>query len=144
MRGRDQAESARSGRLAEAGIHVLAGPTAQQEPEHVGGTPRHGRAGQHVLADGFHDEAFGREKMAKEVYEFYTKEFSVEDILRVKLPQMSELRYIALNSFLSDERYPPNLRRTLMARIQLERPKLFEQLRQQHEKLFEKAGGDER
>lgn len=91
------------------------------------------------------DEAVGREKIAKELYDFYVEGTSDETVLRINLPPFSQLRYIALNNFLNDERYPPSLRRTLMTKIQIERPKLFEQLRKEHEKLFEKeAGGDER
>jgi len=99
--------------------------------------------GYYRYAVGDDDEAAGREAMAREVYESYMKEFSDEDVLRVDLPEMPQLRYIALNSFLSDQRYPPNLRQTLLARIELERPKLFEQLKAQHEKLLKKAAGDE-
>ena len=95
------------------------------------------------FALGQNDEAAGRESMAKEVYEIYTKEFDDETVLRVDLPPLSRLRYIALRRFLNDMRYPPNLKQALLAKIKLERPKMFEQLKLQEEELFKKATGNE-
>jgi hypothetical protein len=83
------------------------------------------------------NEAFEREKMAKDVYDIY-KSFHPSDDGRIELPDLRVLRYLALLDFLNDEQYPPNLRRSLIGRIKLERPKLAEQLEQQEKKLFEK------
>ena len=45
------------------------------------------------------------------------------------------MRYLALRDFLNDAQYPPNLRGNLLGRIKIERPKLFEQLLGEEEKL---------
>ena len=79
------------------------------------------------------DEAASREKMAKEVYDHYQAEYSDEN--RIDLPDFKLLRYFALLDFLNDQQYPPNLRRNLLGRIKIERPKLAEQLEQQERKF---------
>ena len=79
------------------------------------------------------DEAFGREKVAKEVYDFYQAEYKDED--RINLPDFKLLRYFGLIDFLYDEQYPVNLRRSLLGRIEIERPELSEQLKEQQKKL---------
>jgi len=84
------------------------------------------------------DEAFGREKMAREVFEYYSEEFSDESTDRMKLPDFAMLRYLALDGFLRDEMYPPRLRQSLLGRIQIERPDLFEQLEAQRRLLLQK------
>lgn len=83
------------------------------------------------------DEAFGREKMAKEVYDHYRAEYSDEN--RIDLPDFKLLRYLALLDFLNDQQYPINLRRNLFGRIKIERPELAEQLKQEEEKLLKKS-----
>ncbi len=83
------------------------------------------------------DEAFGREKMAKEVYDHYESSYSDED--RIGLPDFKLLRYFALSNFLSDQQYPLTLRRNLFGRIKIERPQLAEQLKQQEEMLLKQA-----
>ena len=82
-------------------------------------------------AVGDDDEAFGREKMAKEVYDFYQKGLSDEASGRIPLPDLNIMRYAGLTSFLSDARYPDDLKRTLVERIRIERPELYEKLKQQ-------------
>jgi len=79
------------------------------------------------------DEAFGREKMAKEVYDHYQSAYADED--RINLPDFRLLRYFALLDFFNDRQYPLNLRRNLLGRIKIERPELAEQLKQQEEKF---------
>ncbi len=83
------------------------------------------------------DEAFGREKMAEEVHKHYLAKFP--DTPRVGLPEMPLLRYLALRDFLDDWQYPPNLRRNLFGRIKVERPELYEKLKQQEQKLLKQA-----
>ncbi len=83
------------------------------------------------------NEAFGREKMAEEVYRHYMAKFG--DLPRIDLPEMPVLRYLALRDFLGDWQYPPNLRRNLLGRIKIERPDLFEKLMQQEAKLFKQS-----
>jgi hypothetical protein len=80
------------------------------------------------------DEAFGREKMAKEVYDHYQSPRVDEN--RIDLPDFTLLRYLAIMDFLNDQQYPPNMRLALYNRIRLERPELAEQLEKQEEKLL--------
>ena len=75
--------------------------------------------------------------MAQEVYDNYVTDKA--DIARVSLPEMPVLRYLALRDFLDDWQYPPNLRRNLFGRIKVERPELYEKLKQQEQKLLEQA-----
>jgi len=77
------------------------------------------------------DEAFGREKMAKEVHDHYQSAYSDEH--RIDLPDFKLLRYFAIRDFLSDFQYAPDIRRSLLGRISIERPDLFKQLEQQEE-----------
>jgi len=79
------------------------------------------------------DEAFSRENLAKQVYDFYNEQ--TEESVRINLPELPRLRYMALQDFLSDQQFPPALRQSLLARIRIERPKLYEQLKQQQEQL---------
>jgi hypothetical protein len=88
-------------------------------------------------AVGDDDEAFGREKMAKEVYDYYQKSLSGEATDRVALPDFNIIRYVGLTSFLNDARYPDDLKRTLVDRIRIERPELYEKLKQQESVLQE-------
>jgi len=81
--------------------------------------------------------AAGSEKLAKEVWQHYQSEYSNEH--RIDLPEFPMLRYFALMNFLSDDLYPPNLRRNLLGRIKIERPDLYKQLEQQEEELRKQA-----
>jgi len=81
------------------------------------------------------DEAFGKEKMAKEVHDRYQSMYLDEN--RIDLPDFKLLRYFALLDFLNDQQYPPSLRRNLLGRIKVERPDLVEQLERQEEKMLE-------
>ncbi len=83
------------------------------------------------------DEAFGREKMAKDVYDQYQSAYLDEN--RINLPDFKLLRYFALIDFLNDRQYPSNLRLNLRGRIKIERPELARQLEQQEKKLLKKA-----
>ena len=80
------------------------------------------------------DEAFGREKMAKEVYDHYQSPRVDEH--RIDLPDFALLRYLALMDFLNDQQYPPNMRLALYNRIRIERPEVAEQLKKQEEELL--------
>jgi hypothetical protein len=80
------------------------------------------------------DEAFGREKMAKEVYDHYQSPRVDEH--RIDLPDFTLLRYLALIDFLNDQQYPPNMRLALYSRIKLERPELAEQLEKKEKELL--------
>jgi hypothetical protein len=80
------------------------------------------------------DEAFGREKMAKEVYDHYQSPRVDEH--RIDLPDFTLLRYLAIMDFLNDQQYPPNMRLALYNRIRIERPEFAEQLKKQEEELL--------
>jgi hypothetical protein len=80
------------------------------------------------------DEAFGREKMAKDAYDHYTSAYSDEH--RINLPDFKVSRYLALIDFLNDEQYPLNLRLNLRGRIKIERPELAEQLEKQENEIL--------
>jgi hypothetical protein len=80
------------------------------------------------------DEAYGREKLAQQVWDYYQTKFQDEN--RIDLPELPRLRYTALIDFLDDDLYSPNLRQNLLARIRVERPQLLEQLRQQEEQVI--------
>ena len=79
------------------------------------------------------DEAFGREKMAKEIHDHYQSAYLDEN--RIDLPDFKLMRYFALLDFFNDYQYPLNMRRNLLARIKIERPELAEQLKQLEEKM---------
>jgi hypothetical protein len=79
------------------------------------------------------DEAFGREKMAKEIHDHYQSAYLDEN--RIDLPDFKLMRYFALLDFFNDYQYPLNMRRNLLARIKIERPELAEQLKKMEEKL---------
>ncbi|MHC4643038.1 MAG: hypothetical protein ACYS32_15455 [Planctomycetota bacterium] len=83
------------------------------------------------------NEAFGREKMAQEVHEHYMIKFA--DTPRIDLPEMPVLRYMALNDFMEDWRYPPNLKNNLLGRIKVERPDLYKKLQQEEGKLIKQS-----
>ncbi len=82
------------------------------------------------------NEASGREKLAEEVHSYYQGKYRDEN--RIDLPDFRLLRYFALIDFLNDQQYPPNLRGSLLGRINIERPKLAEQLEQQHQELLKR------
>ena len=81
------------------------------------------------------NEAFDREKMAKEVYDHYQRQYPDEQ--RIDLPDFKLLRYFALIDFLNDQQYPFDMRLNLRARIKIERPGLAEQLEQAEQKTLE-------
>jgi hypothetical protein len=54
------------------------------------------------------------------------------------LPDFAMLRFIALDGFLRDEMFPLRLKQSLLARIKIERPDLFEQLEEQRRLLLKK------
>ena len=55
------------------------------------------------------------------------------------LPQMDMLRYSAFMEFMNDRSYPEELRQSLMGRIKIEKPELFEKLRKQENILMERS-----
>jgi len=79
------------------------------------------------------DEAAGRERIAEEVYKFYNDSYS--DSHRVPLPKLPRMRYLALRDFLFDEQYSQELRKSLLARISIEKPELYKELKAEAEKM---------
>jgi len=82
------------------------------------------------------DEAAGREKLAQDVYTMYQNENRSESY-RLGMPSFEMLRYMAFMDFLNDLEYPQELRMSLLGRIQVERPDLFEKLQKQEKQYFE-------
>jgi hypothetical protein len=83
------------------------------------------------------NEAFGRESLAKEIFDFYIKEFPDEH--RIDLPPLRRLKYLALRAFLDDQRFRPGLAHALKKRIEIERPELYQQLIKQEELYRQEA-----
>jgi len=80
------------------------------------------------------DEAsLGRENLAKEIHGYYQGKYLDEN--RIDLPAFKVLQYIALRDFLDDWQFVPNLRLSLLARIEIERPELAEKLQTWKEEL---------
>ncbi|MBU2597064.1 MAG: hypothetical protein KJ757_05860 [Planctomycetes bacterium] len=84
------------------------------------------------------DEAFGREKMAREVYDYYQPNSNDEEANRIALPDFDIMRYIGLTGFIKDSRYPEDLRQNLLERIRTERPELYEKMKKQQETVIQK------
>jgi len=79
------------------------------------------------------DEASGREKLAQQVYDYYQREIGEDVPGRIGLPPMDLLRYSAFRDFMQDPQYPDSFKMSLIGRIQIERPDLFEKLQKQEE-----------
>ena len=71
--------------------------------------------------------SYGREKLAQEIHNYYQKKYLDEN--RIDLPDFRVLQYLALRDFLEDWQFVPNLRLSLLARIEIERPELAEKLK---------------
>jgi len=75
----------------------------------------------------------GREKLAQEIHNYYQKKYLDEN--RIDLPDFKDLQYLALRDFLDDRQFVPDLRLSLIARIEVERPELAEKLKPWKEDL---------
>ncbi|MCI0498948.1 MAG: hypothetical protein L0Y36_04615, partial [Planctomycetales bacterium] len=85
------------------------------------------------------DEAAGRENMAQEIHAIYQRQMGEGEPGRMGLPPMNWLRYQALYEFLNDPMYPEHMRLSLIGRIQLERPDLYEKLQNEETKRLEQS-----
>lgn len=94
------------------------------------------KEGYYHYAVGDDDEAFGREQMARQVYNSYQSEYRGEGVDRITLPKFSMLRYIGLKMFLDDQSYPKIVRANLLKRIQIQRPDLYKQLKKLNEQVL--------
>jgi len=83
------------------------------------------------------DDAAGQENMAQEIYDIYQKSMGLDEPGRMGLPPMVWFRYQAFAGFLNDPMYPEEMRSSLIGRIQVERPDLFEKLRKQEIQFIE-------
>jgi len=81
----------------------------------------------YLYAIGDDEASYGREALAKEIHDYYQKKYLDEN--RIDLPDFKVLQYLALRDFLDDWQYVPNLRLSLLARIEVERPELAEKLK---------------
>jgi hypothetical protein len=79
------------------------------------------------------ETAYGRENLAKEIHDHYQKKYLDEN--RIDLPDFQVLQYLALRDFLDDMQFVPDLRLSLLARIEVERPELAEKLKPWKEDL---------
>ncbi|OHB85872.1 MAG: hypothetical protein A2Z38_07925 [Planctomycetes bacterium RBG_19FT_COMBO_48_8] len=87
----------------------------------------------YLYAIGDDEASYGREALAKEIHDYYQKKYLDEN--RIDLPDFKVLQYLALRDFLEDWQYVPNLRLSLLARIEIERPELYEKLKPWKEDL---------
>ncbi|RLB79286.1 MAG: hypothetical protein DRH17_14005, partial [Deltaproteobacteria bacterium] len=85
------------------------------------------------------DEAFGKEKWAKEVYDIYQAKYSNEEWRRLDLPDFEMIRLMAFLDFMRDRHFPEHLRNSLLARIRVERPELFDRLQKQKDLFIQKS-----
>lgn len=81
------------------------------------------------------EAAAARDSMAKQVHAYYQGKYL--DVNRIDLPEFKLLKYYALRDFLDDTQFVPDLRLSLLARIDIEWPDLTEQLLPWREKLEE-------
>jgi len=73
------------------------------------------------------ETSYGRENLAKEIHSHYQKKYLDEN--RIDLPDFKVLQYLALRDFMEDLKFVPDLRLSLLARIEVERPDLAETLK---------------
>lgn len=83
------------------------------------------------------DNAAGQENLAQQVYDMYQQSMGLAEAQRIGLPPMDWFRYQAFSAYLNDPMYPEQMRRSLIGRIQVERPDLFEKLLKQENWLRE-------
>ncbi len=86
-----------------------------------------------LYAIGDDETSAGREKLAREIHNHYQTKYLDEN--RIDLPDYTTLQYLGLRDFLEDWQFVPNLRLNLLARIEIERPELYEKLKPWKEKL---------
>ena len=85
------------------------------------------------------DEAFGKERWAREVYEIYQAKYSDEEWRRLDMPSFEMIRLMAFLDFMRDRFFPEHLRNGLLARIRVERPELFDRLQKQKDLFIQKS-----
>lgn len=91
------------------------------------------RESYYLYAIGDDETSAGREKLAKEIFDYYQNKYLDEN--RIDLPPFTTLQYLALRDFLEDWGFAPYLRLGLLARIEIERPDLAEKLKPWKEQI---------
>lgn len=90
------------------------------------------------------DAAAGLENMSREAYDIYMQKYGDEKLQipgvtgRLDIPDFKTLRFLAITQFAQDEGWPVELRQSLFARIQVERPDLMKELDALYQKLMQK------
>ncbi|MCH8216766.1 MAG: hypothetical protein IH892_08340 [Planctomycetes bacterium] len=97
-----------------------------------------------LFAIGSDDEAYGRESLARQIYDHYMKEFGGEPNKRLDLPSWKQCQFFAAEAFLRDQAYPAYLHRNFLARLGNERPELLEYFRKQGEKQEKDRQADQK
>ena len=97
-----------------------------------------------LFAIGSDDEAYGRESLARQIYDHYMKEFGGEPNKRLDLPSWKQCQFFAAEAFLRDQAYPAYLHRNFQARLGNERPELLEYFRKQDEKQEKDRQADQK
>jgi hypothetical protein len=85
------------------------------------------------------DNAAGQENLAQQVYDIYQQSTGLAEAQRMGLPPMDWFRYQAFVAYLNDSMYPDQMRKSLIGRVQVERPDLFEKLLKQENWLREQV-----
>ena len=83
------------------------------------------------------DAAAVCENFAKEVYEKYQREMGAEEQARIGLPSLDRIHYQAFVQFLNNDLVPKEMRLSLVNRLQIERPDLFEKLKNENIKFIQ-------
>jgi len=83
------------------------------------------------------DDAAGQENMAQEIYDIYQNTMGLNEQERIGLPPMKDFKYLAFSAFVNDPMYPEYMRISLIGRIQVERPDLFELLKKKEIQFLE-------
>jgi len=86
-----------------------------------------------LYAIGDDEAAARRESLARQVHAHYQGKYLDEN--RIDLPEFKLLKYFALRDFLDDMQFVPDLRLSLLARIEIEWPEVAEQLQPWKEEL---------
>ena len=87
-----------------------------------------------LFAIGSDDEAYGRESLARQIYDHYMKNFAGEPGERLDMPPWKKCQFFAAETFLMDQGYPAYVQKTFVARLGSERPDLYEYFMGQVEK----------
>ncbi|KPK41079.1 MAG: hypothetical protein AMJ65_10160 [Phycisphaerae bacterium SG8_4] len=88
-----------------------------------------------LYAIGDDEAAAGRDSLARQIHDYYQGKYLDEN--RIDLPEFNLLKYFALRDFLDDMQFVPQLRLSLLARIEIEWPDLATQLQPWKEQLEE-------